>query len=419
MILKPYSKKRLRIINFLFKLSFVKKDIKELSKIYLKEIFVDISTFEEKLSSNSQMTIEEVKRLTKLFSSAVYFRQNKKFTKGVTDLITVNPFIILFFVSPFLIPLLFAEQDFSFWFFVLIYIISYLLTFLGLYLIISITKFVTNFEFRIGKILTRFFRILLILLICSTIYIPPLVTMSFFKWAIYASVFLIYTFIILKLIDYLLSVLTDIFFFSKKIQITDALIIESSFQLTTINWADAIKKRSKRQDAINEVERLANLIEYDWSAHIKAKDDKNTKWKNDTLMGIAEGIRSLKKKIMVPNTGSSIYLTTTFESIFQKVLTHDILSLVGAEVPATRIRKKSKYKIIKSLLVAIVPISIAIALKLYPIMDISENYINIAIVVAILWLLLSGLLWLDPNLADKIATLKSARGLMKSNNDDE
>ena len=45
--------------------------------------------------------------------------------------------------------------------------------------------------------------------------------------------------------------------------------------------------------------------------------------------------------------------------------------------------------------------------------EIPENYLHIGIVIGGLWLLISLLLWLDPNLADKINTVKSFRSVMK------
>ena len=219
------------------------------------------------------------------------------------------------------------------------------------------------------------------------------------------------------IIEYFIELLVDAYYFSNKVQITDALILESSYSLTLIQWNEAIKKRNLRQNALTEIERLAGLIEKDWSSHILPGDEKTNKWKNNTLIGIATSIRKNKRLVIIPSINTPNDLKGNFDLIFEKIIKHDIQGLIDEEVPVNRIKKKSRIELLQSFIVAILPLSIAFSLRYLPAGTIDTNYIHLSIIISALWLLLSALLWLDPNLADKISAVKSVKDVFKQGDD--
>ena len=409
-MIKPITKKTLIFINVIFKISFTKSDIKSCSIQYIRDVTRGIRNFEFDIIQLGFTGND----LVKLYSTDVIFRSKKKFVKSVIENLLVNPFLLIILLTPFWLPYFFMDVKLGFFSYVGNYLISFFLAIVLGYVILNGFKFIQNFEVKIGKALTKMVQLLLLLSICSLVYFLIEFENSLIKVGVVSAYFVVYITILARIFEYIFAeILVDIFYFSKKIQITDALIIESAYRLSKSNWAIIIKKRNLRQKTLLEIERLAGLIENDWSSHIIPGDEKTNSWKIKTLKGIAAGLRNLKREIIIPSAETPQYLQTTFDSIFEKILNHDIKGLIGAEVPAIRIKKKSKLKALQSLIVAIIPISIALALKNYPIIEIPENYLHIGIVIGGLWLLISLLLWLDPNLADKINTVKSFRSVMK------
>ncbi|MGJ8661859.1 MAG: hypothetical protein ACSHXL_07460, partial [Bacteroidota bacterium] len=72
---------------------------------------------------------------------------------------------------------------------------------------------------------------------------------------------------------------------------------------------------------------------------------------------------------------------------------------------------------LRSFLVAILPFSLIMSIKAYAPNSIPADYIHFSLIISALWLVVSFLLWLDPNLADKISTIKSFRSVFKEDSE--
>lgn len=418
-MIKPYSENRLRWMVFFANIYLSRPTIKQAVADYKKKVSDEEKSFEEKLNHINGLDEKEVKRLKRYYKNAIIFRSNKSLRKEIAGSATFLPGLVLLFILPILYPLFFTKQAITVGDYILIYFGANLLSIIILLISFGVFDFIKSVEIKIGKTISFLVKSIFILSICSMFFLKLEQLHIILNWIVLCTIYQAYLFIFLSTLDFIFIQIVDFRFYSKKLQLTEALIIESAFRLLNTNWFNSIRLNTKRQETLSELERLAGLIENDWSSHIKTGDEKTTKWKNDTFKGIAEGIRSLKKQIIRPDDQTSFELKSAFEGIFEKIVKYDIKGLVGAEVPAVRVHKQSKLKAFKSVLVAILPLLLAITLKLFKIEGIPENYIHIAISISGLWLIISVLLWLDPNLADKIATIKSARGLLKSKQEED
>ncbi|MCE3228240.1 MAG: hypothetical protein K0S32_2791 [Bacteroidetes bacterium] len=215
--------------------------------------------------------------------------------------------------------------------------------------------------------------------------------------------------------SFLVRMFVDIYYYSKKTVLTDELIIESTYKLSyNSNWSEVIRKRSKRNEVLSEIERLARLIENDWSSHIVSGDDKTEKWKRQTLTGIANSIRRLKREIIIPSENSSKLLYDRFENIFKNILLHNFQELKDESVAASRIKKKSLLVSFKGIFVAVIPITGAVYVYKYSPNLIPEDYKGIPIIISAGWLILCLLLWLDPQIGEKISVLKNTKNIFSS-----
>lgn len=417
-MITQFSEKHLKVLSFLYKLSNSKDTEKKILE-YKADLTEGIENFKNDLSKYySDEESSDSKVISQLFNTAQTFRANKKLIKDLVRTIIVNTSSLFFIFTPFIFNFLYQPFKFTTGTYLIVSLASFTLGILSLYLLGQILSFIKTFEIKIGKILFKSINFLVIVLIVSSYLIIQEIEIGLSKSIIYTIYIMVGILILLVVLITFAELLIDAYYFSKKIQITDALIIESCYQLTITNWNEAIKKRSKRQNALIEIERLSYLIENDWSSHIIPGDEKTNDWKTVTLKGIAAGIRHLKREVIVPSENGAMVLSEKFTSIFQKILKHDIKGLLGAEVPALRVKKISKLKVLQSVLTAILPFSLLLALKYYPIIDLPQNYLHIGMVISGAWLLVSLLFWLDPNLAEKVTTLKSLQSVMKNQSDE-
>lgn len=406
-------------MKVLFTLSFSRKTILRNIENYSENVKTKDPQFESSISKLGISKGPEFSRINKLYTSAILFRNNKKLVKLLVKNFFATPLILVVIISPILTTSLFMHLTLEFWEYARDYSLIYLCTFFGGLFIANFTinciEFIQNFEVKIGKAITRFM-IFSFLVGQSTIFFyiqnMPDNLIKAILISIYSVLVLLLT---IKLIFYFFSeVLVDAFYFSKKLQITEALIIESSYKLSKSNWKQIVKLRPERQDSLIQIERLARLIESDWNNHFLSGDEKTTIWKNKKLQSISDGIRSHKQELIIPSEKSDIVLSEAFKSVFEKIIKNNFQGLICAEGTKLNTNKKSIIRSLQSFLVAIIPLSVAVLLKIFPINSINENYIHIGLGLACLWFLLSLLLWLDPNLSDKIATAKSLTSVFKN-----
>lgn len=419
-MIRPFTENRLRFINFFFNLSFSKNNFGESVLSYKKELDQGVINFKKKLIElHYKKDTVDFNSLTYQFKTAQTFRSNKKLVKYAFNSVTALFLFLCLIIGPFAFNYYILSNTKNPWLLILTCLISISLGTFILILIFRLNSFLSNFEIVLGKSITRLSRYLIFIAMAFSIVSFMGLSPGLLKNIIYTTYHFFYVIIGYWILRSCSEIAIDMYYFSKKIQITQSLIVESSYQLARTNWKENIKQNPRRQSALSEIERLACLIEKDWSNHIIPGDEKTNTWKNKKLKGIAEGLRSLKQDIIIPSENAPETLEATFNSIFQKILKHDIKGLIGAEVPVTKTLKKSKLKILQSFIVAILPLSVIIILKNYPLLEIPQHYFPIGFLICGGWFLISLLIWLDPNLADKISTAKSFRSVLKNNDGEE
>jgi len=417
-MIQPFSKTGLRAMNILFKLSISRSLVKSETMTYLQDVYQGNRFFGESIVSLGYAPdSDDQKRLSKLYSQAVIFRSNKKLVKSFLGNLFLTPTILLMVFLPFGLPYLFFEHRLGFSSYLLTYLFTIICGILLAVLLHNLLDFVKNFNVKIGKALTKMLQAMILGSFCA-LFVFVLSTEEGILKASYLAIYGVTALILAySIFEYIVSeVSVDVFYYSRKIQITDALIIESAFRLSNVNWSKAVRNKILRQSALDEMERLSGLIEKDWSSHIIPGDERTNRYKIRTLTSIANRFRRFKRSLIIPSADSATELEMQFNSIFEKILRHDLQALIDAEVTALRLKKKSKFAGIQSVLVAILPVSTMLIIKNYFPAMFQENVLNIGIAVSGLWLLICILLWLDPNLADKVATIKSFREVMKGDN---
>lgn len=417
-MIQPFSKTGLKAMNFLFRFSVSKSLIKNDTKEYLKDVYRGNRFFSQSIIALGYPSgSEDYIRLTKLYSLAVNFRSNKKLVKAFLGNLLLTPTFIFMALLPFGVPFFLFEYRLGGGGYFLTYLLTLVFGLLIALIMNNILEFVNNFNVKMGKALTRMIQVTIIGSFCALLYFVLPIEEGIFKatfLSIYSITFLIIAY---SIFEYVFSeVLVDSFYYSRKIQITDALIIESSFRLANMKWVNAIRNKTLRQGVLDEIERLSGLIEKDWSSHVIAGDEKTNRYKVRTLTSIANRFRRFKRSLIIPSANTATELETQFNSIFEKVLKHDLQALIDAEVTAERLKKKSRFAILQSFLVAVLPIFSVLIIKNYFAGVIDESVLHIGIALSGLWLLICLLLWLDPNLADKLATIKSFKDVIKGDN---
>lgn len=410
--MKQFSEKILKRMSYLgFPFSFKAAKIGVVK--YNSEIRTGKLNFSKSILSFYPNNKIEAKKMLELYTKAIIFRSNKKLIKELLDLVLTNSLLFLVIIFPFLTTFFLFNNSISFINYFIIYLLSYTAGLLIANVLMPIIKFTGNIEIKIGKAVSGFIKFAILSSFCYSIVYFKEINDEVVKAIIYSTYALSYLFILFSIFTYIIEMIVDTLYYSNKIILTDELIIESAFRLSKVNWNDAIKKRSIRQNTIEEIERIARLIENDWSSHIMPGDEKTIKWKNETLQGIAAVLRSYKRDLIIPSTSTPKELENKFKVIFEKFLKHDIKGLINSDVPAFRVRKKSKFILIQSVFVAILPLIISLILWFY-VPDLqSNNILQVGIIISVFWIIICILLWLDPNLGDKVATIKSVRELWK------
>ncbi len=405
--MKPFKELTIKVFKVISHILLSKKEIYDAIKEYNEGLKNGKVKFSQLIVKNGfAINSPDNKRLSDLYFVALIFRNNKKLLKKVIGQIIVLPMVLGMLTIPYF-TLRFIYPHFEFTWFDLFchYVGSSLSVFIIGIITIPFFDFVNKFEIKIGKTLNN-----LILFIFLALFYGSNKVICF---SILSGYLIIYLLIVMLIIEYFIELLVDAYYFSYKVQVTDALILESSYRLTLTRWEDAIRRKNLRQITLTEIERLSGLMEKDWSSHIIPGDEKTNKWKNNTLIGIATSIRKTKRKLIIPSSNTPSELKTNFESIFEKILKHDLQGLIDEEVPVSRIKKKSRIELLQSFIVAVLPLSISVSMKYCPVGLIEPNYIHLSIIISCIWLLLSALLWLDPNLSDKISAVKSVKDVLK------
>jgi hypothetical protein len=354
--------------------------------------------------------------MSKLYVRALRFRKRKAIIKKVADSLMFWPFFISCLVIPpvymNLVNTPFNNLTRTKWGFLSLALTAACI--LLALLVVSIANFITKLEVKIGRTLRMIIRFALILIPHVYLFYTFSNGLDWFHtcltWLCLITAIL---FDFVMLMFFFRELAPDAYFYSQKIHLTDELILESIYGLCNTNdWQTIARKRNKRNEKLDEIERLAGLIEVDWNSHVLPKDLKNERWRNVTTRGIANGIRKLKRELMFPGKDSHQVLATRFSELFLHTLNHDLQGFLQEDVPALRIRKKSFSKMIQQFLVALLPIGIGLGLCKYFSQYVPQEYQGLLVLVGIGWFIICLLLWLDPQLADKMMVVKQGKNLI-------
>ncbi|MBN8696709.1 MAG: hypothetical protein J0L87_09275 [Bacteroidetes bacterium] len=413
--MKPFSENSLKAFKLFSYLIASKKSIQVFIDEYNKVLNSSKQKFSKFIDKEAYYLDKPNKdRLIELYSTAVIFRSNKKFIKNIFDQIVYFLIIAGALLLPYFTTCYFYQNiTFPWYKFLIIYSVAYLIVLLLGFVLINFFEIISKFEIKIGKALNNLIIFLLLGLFCYSgywFYNSEFILLI----GVFSGYVLLYLVIVLLVFSYILESIIDAYCYSNKIQITDALILESAYRLSLTNWNNAVKNKKTRQIALSEIERLSSLVEKDLSSHIVPGDEKTNKWKNNTLLGISTSIRKNKRKLIIPSINSPVELKAKFDLIFEKFLKNDFQGLVDSEVPVARIKKRSILGMLQSFIVAILPVSISFSMNYLPNGIIDSNYIHFATIIGCIWFLVSVLIWLDPNLSDKISAFKSVKDTLKS-----
>lgn len=297
-----------------------------------------------------------------------------------------------------------------------IWIGGFVLGIIATFLTISIIDYVSTIQSKVTKLGGLVFKFILFGLLHILVWFGLANCVNFLDLMILFAVLWIACLMDLALLVSLsVEPFIDTYYFSKKIELTDELILESIYKLASYkNWDELLRKRNKRNIIMAEIERLAGLIENDWANHLKIGDERNERWKRKTLKGIATGVRKLKREVMLPSLDSGKVLSEKFNKMFEDILEHNLNGFIQEDLPVERIRKKSFFEMFKRFFVAIIPIFSALGIYKYWPDLMPSGYKGIPLMVGAGWLILCLLLWLDPQLAEKIAALKSGKNIFSS-----
>lgn len=385
-----------------------------------KSIQRDINSFKLKLDNiSSKNKTQSPKNIHELFARALRFRKKKGLIKEFISSFIIIPIILFSIIAP---PIILKELNTNFRTKEIIPVILIALSGFGISLILifffeSIYSYFKNIKAKISGLILGIIAFVFWASLHASIILLYNKCSSNFE---YISVNTLLCMAILydsSLITYLLiEIIPDVYFFSQKINITDELIMESAFNLASEkNWGNVIRKRNQRNAILNEIERLAKLIENDWSNHIQTGDERNEKWKNKTLRGVAHGIRKTKQEIIIPRSDSPERLNKYFNDLLENLLTHNINWFLTEEVPSERLRKHSIIDSIKRIIVATLPLIVALCIYKFLPEFIPDDYKGLPIIIGSGWLIICLLIWLDPQIGDKISIARGGRNFFTSN----
>lgn len=419
--MKQKNTKSIRIITKLFKFSFLYSDLNKEGKRYVTGLQREEMIFDRCIRGKPQIEIDSKLVLKNLFKKALIFKYNKNWFKAIIEtlMMTLSFYFIAFI--PVLYPFLYFKQSLS----IGEYFISYVLAALSIYLVAtvshSIGAFIDRFISKLNPILIRLCGFTIQVVVCS---IPAVF------WNMHESVFkagllsgsIMYTVVMCANVFWLFVELwIDFIYYSRKIQIADALIIESAFILTMIDWNKSINNNILKNRNMAEIERLAGLFENDLSEQLKPKDVETNKWKKDSFKLISDGLRRLKRKTILADAQTLENLRVKINEVFDCVLKNEYLTLIEILKQEGQDADKaaSKFSKIQSLLVAILPIIGIVAVHFISPDLLTGNVYNGALLISIFWLILSLMLWLDPGIAEKLSSLKTMKSIMNKNGGDE
>gem|GEM_PF-6090549 len=366
----------------------------------------------------------KVKELSVLLTKALRFRKRKAIIKKVASSLMFWPFLLLVLGLPVLQASYTSQHytDLKGWGFTGITVLLFLLGVVFTVIIGTIANFITKLEVKIGRSFRMIIRFALLVLPHLYVYYSYNTPDTWWRLiAVWSCLMVCIVFDMVLVMQLFIDTFPDVYFYSQKIHLTDELMLESVYGLAKEkDWNTLMRKRNRRNVMIGEVERLASLIEFDWNSHVTVKDSKNEKWKNTTTRGIANGIRRLKRELILPGPRSEEILKTRFNELFVCIINHNLQGFIQENVPAHRIKKTSPLKIVQQFLVALLPMLLGVGLCKYFSGIVPPEYQGVVLLVGIAWFIVCVLLWLDPNLADKMMVVKRGRNLMNplSDNND-
>jgi len=379
----------------------------------------DVTT--EKLSflvhTNSKKISKNLSdKAANLIGRASNFRRKKALMKQLMAALLNWPTFLIFVYIPGHYACVKSElfRDLGFWLQSAVWIGFYCLGIACLLLTRSIIDAVLKYQVKLGQIISIVIRFLIVMIPHVILYYNFNSVHTWFGLGLNWVMLLIVILLDFSFLNYFCSeVIPDVFFYSTKIHLTEELILDSVYKLEKVkNWAVVAASKAKRNAAIDEIERLASLIEVDWSSHIPSGDQKTERWKIKTLRGIANGIRLLKRQLIIPGSDSDKYLKERFDQLFTHLLNNNLQGLIDANVPAERITKKNIVAWAQQFVVAILPLAIGIGLCKFFGDMVDAQYRGIFMAIGIGWLIVCVLLWLDPRLADKVVMMKKGKGIL-------
>lgn len=418
---KPIKTRWIRFLSyFTFSGKSIRRQALEIERVVLKEK----EEFKLKAASVFAKNSKDIpKDFIVLITRAIRFRKQKALVKELLSSLLIPALT----GASIIFPIWFSCKTFSFCDaygvikLIGIALIGLVLSVLLALLFISVANYFTSIETRISRLGSR---------ICSFLLIGLIHTFAWFLFSKCDCIWVLIPFIsclgLVIIIDGAFAIfvlsqpLPDIYYYSKKVNLTDELILESSYTLASYNnWENIFRKKNRRNLVISEIERLATLIENDWSSHIKVGDERTEKWKQKTLKGIAYSIRKLKREVILPSPTSSQFLSDKFNILFEHILNHNLQGFLQEDIPAYRIKKKSVIDSIRRFIVAVLPFAGALSIYIYFPKFLPEDYKGLPVIIGTGWLILCLLLWLDPQIGEKIFILKSGKNLFSSSPDED
>ena len=421
--MNPNQPLKIRWIQFLANFGLGLKDLKKEVDKAESEIQTETRKFEEQVKSILKLNDQNYTvSLKSLFLRARRFRKQKALVKELISNICLFWFLIAVIVLPGV--LIFFETSICeryAWYQLLgIWVLSAGLLFLGGWLTISIMEYVENI---VGRITVLGDRIINFLLFGTVHFVAWLALDNLENWLTLTLLLTLITWLTITysiILIYIFSdTLPDAYYYSKKVNLTDELILEATYELANkMDWGSVFRKRAQRNSALGDIERLARLLENDWSYHIKVGDETTETWKKNTLKAIAMSIRGLKREIILPSGNSAKQLKDKFNQLFASVLSHDLSAFKFDDLPAQRIKKRRGIlDSIRRFIVAILPITASLIIyhefsELLP-----SEYKGLPLIFSTGWLILCLLLWMDPQLGEKINILRSSKSIFFHSDD--
>lgn len=419
--MKQFSKKGLFRINILAKIFLMSGNVLSSSKEYIRNIDRSKRYFEKSLINlNIDSESEKYKMLVGQIETATIFRENKQLVKDLVRGLFFMPFILCVVVLPVAYPLFFMEKSFTISEYIFAYLLYVICLIINSVIFTFALDYFQNFEIRIGKFGVRLLGFFSFVILCLPLYGCDGLSETVFKASLVSSFLAVYgalgAFILGRLFG---EFLVDFVFYSRKIRITKSLILDSAFRMAVIKWDECLDNGSYRSQAMIEMERFAKLIEIDMSSHIIPGDPITNKWKNESLSAKANGIRRYKKELIIPGAKSAEKLRGTFDKVFVNIVNNNWEALPSSTESLRNLHRKTFFAAVRSFIVATFPVGLFLCVNHFAPNSVNKSFWDIGLIVSVLWLIVSVLMWLDPSLADKLATMKSMRSMFKGGSGDD